>query len=307
MKTQEALEVMGLAKLSTMKELKKNYHIRALRYHPDKCNGTPDERLECERKFKELTEAYQNLKKLVKENNDHSDCHTSRDDASESYIESFNRCLKAFGLSFTQSQVKDITEMIEAKCCSISINILKELQLSAALTLYRFMAENKTHLGISNTMVDRMEEIIQMKIKDGSVVILRPTLMHLMEKQVYVLNREEPSMPPIHVPLWNPEATFTDKKGEIIFIKCVPNLPANIWLDDANNIHVSMRWSINELLKTPVQTIDLDGTLVEIDCSKLYIIPKQRHVISGCGIPLIGCETEDEISLSDIIVHIELN
>ena len=304
METQNALEIMGLAKLSTFKELKKNYHIRALKYHPDKCIGSAEERLECEKRFKELSAAYTHLSSKIDDKSNNSE---KLENHSDNYASTFKKCLSTFGLSLDSQQVVKIMEMIEAKCCSISINIFKELQLSAALSLYRFMADNKTHLGISNTMIDRMEEIIQMKIKDGSVVILRPTLFHLLEKQVYILNRDDPQMLPIHVPLWNPESTFTDEKGDTIFIRCVPNLPANIWLDDGNNIHASVNWKIGNLLQQPLQSVDLDGTTVNIDCSSLKIIEKQRYVLSGQGIPLIGGESDDEITLSDIIVHIQLS
>ncbi|KEG13047.1 chaperone DnaJ protein [Trypanosoma grayi] len=48
-------KVLGVGRKATANEIKKAYHQLALKYHPDKCTGNRDE---AERRFKEVSEAY---------------------------------------------------------------------------------------------------------------------------------------------------------------------------------------------------------------------------------------------------------
>lgn len=47
--------VLGVAKNSSAKEIKKAYYQLAKKYHPDTTKGDPD----CSRKFQEVSEAYE--------------------------------------------------------------------------------------------------------------------------------------------------------------------------------------------------------------------------------------------------------
>jgi len=51
-------EILGVSKNATQEEIKKSFRSLAHKYHPDKKTGD-------EKKFKELNEAYQHLKKTV--------------------------------------------------------------------------------------------------------------------------------------------------------------------------------------------------------------------------------------------------
>ena len=66
-------------------------------------------------------------------------------------------------------------------------------------------------------------------------MILHPTLHHLLDKQVYVLKGEGQKPSTVCIPLWNQEATC-EIDGQLTFIRCVPSLPAHMWLDDGNNL-----------------------------------------------------------------------
>jgi hypothetical protein len=56
-------EVLGVSKDATPNELKKAYRKMAMKYHPDKANNLDEKtRAQYEAKFKEINEAYENLK-----------------------------------------------------------------------------------------------------------------------------------------------------------------------------------------------------------------------------------------------------
>lgn len=55
--------VLGLNKNASKEDIKKAYRMMARKYHPDKyANASEDEKLTAENKFKEINEAYENLK-----------------------------------------------------------------------------------------------------------------------------------------------------------------------------------------------------------------------------------------------------
>ena len=58
---QECREILGVTKDSTHKEIKQAYRKLSLKYHPDKNSGNNDGK-----RFREITEAYQYLKKCTR-------------------------------------------------------------------------------------------------------------------------------------------------------------------------------------------------------------------------------------------------
>ena len=56
-------EVLGISKDSTEQDIKKAYRNKAREYHPDKhAQSGEREKVEAEKKFKEINEAYEKLK-----------------------------------------------------------------------------------------------------------------------------------------------------------------------------------------------------------------------------------------------------
>ena len=53
--------MLGVTQSATERELKKAYRMAALRWHPDKNNGSEEQRKEAEEKFKDVNEAYEVL------------------------------------------------------------------------------------------------------------------------------------------------------------------------------------------------------------------------------------------------------
>jgi hypothetical protein len=299
---EEALEVMGLAKVGTRSELKKHYHLRALRFHPDKCTGSPIEKKDNEVKFKETVEAYNCLLEAAPPSQEEVTLAPPNNGA---YGHMLATCLQAFGVQMTDDQVKSVYEMIKNKCKDISVKLFAELPSETALNLYSFLAEYKVFIGVSDDMLSRVEDVVQEKIREGSVVILHPTLHHLIEKQVYVLMGEGPNPSKICVPLWNQEASC-DIDGKLTLIRCVPSLPNNMWLDDESNLHVSVTEGIESVLKKGRLEVVIEETVYDVPAASLRVVGKQSYVFKNKGIPVNGSEPTEPVPMSDLVIHIEL-
>ena len=57
-KRKDYYKILGIEKNANDDEIKKNYKKTALRWHPDKNSQTEESRMEAEKKFKDVAEAY---------------------------------------------------------------------------------------------------------------------------------------------------------------------------------------------------------------------------------------------------------
>lgn len=293
---------MGLVRLGTRKELRKHYHVRALQHHPDKCAGTPEERDEHAKRFKEVVEAYNCLSSAMPDDTGEE---SGPRPVAAGYMHTLAMCFQSFGIQISHEHVMRVCSMIESKCHDISLRIFSEFSFETALNLYGFLAEYKAYMGVSNTMLERIEAAVQEKIKDGSVVILHPTLSHLLDKQVYILRGEGEKPSTVCIPLWNQEATC-EIDGRPTLIRCVPSLPTHMWLDDGNNLHIAASLSVAELLKKGSIDVHVEDNVHRVPASKLRVVEKQSYTFSGLGIPINGAEPTEPVPMSDLVAHITL-
>ena len=236
-----ALSILDMEFL-TESNLKKQYRKLALQHHPDK-NGNS---IDSNEKFKLINESYEFLKKEIELNGD------DKNIADNIFENSSNIKTDYFSTDYSSTDYSSILQSFldsllkdqGGKCATIIKDIVlngcKKIPLDKdqAMNVYSFLSKFKNILHISPETLDLVREIVLDKFKDDQVYIINPSLDDLLENNIYklVVNNHQ-----YFVPLWHNEVYFDDPitKGEII-VKCVPELPDHITIDENNILHVEL-------------------------------------------------------------------
>ena len=281
---EDAFDIFEIYSLNiTKEELKKKYYRLALLYHPDKHQNS----IGSNEKFQQITEAYDLLKREIE------DDHEIEENISMNYSSFLNLFLN--NNTFLSSIINYLLNDYE----NITIQLFEGINKMVALEVYNFILKNKEILHISNDLVDKLKNIIIDKYKDVNIYILKPSLDELLNDRIYKLVINENTY---YVPLWHNELEFD---GDII-VKCIPELPENIIIDENNNIHFHLKLVFsNEILNVNNINIEVINNL-QIPVSKLSIKKKQSYIFFKKGISVI--KEKDIYNVeerSDIIVWIE--
>jgi curved DNA-binding protein CbpA len=294
------IEMDQITKL-TLGSLKKKYHQLALQYHPDK-NGNS---LEAKEKFQKIGEAYEVLKReLVLLNPlDEDKTQTQPSSMGSGYSSVLNMFVESISQGkyneFILSTIKDIVLGVK----EISIKMFDKLDRETSLVIYDFVLKYKNILHVSDSILSLLREIILEKFKDIQIYILNPSIDDLFENNVYKL---EINKTLYFVPLWHGELYFdaqTENKKEDeernsgvlshneydIIVKCIPDLPAHMNIDENNNLYVNVNISFQtSLLKEKSIPIYLGRKRFDIETSRLLIKEKQTYVFKNTGISVIN-------------------
>jgi len=131
------------------------------------------------------------------------------------------------------------------------------------------------------------------------IYILNPSIHDLFQNNVYKLDIEGKIY---FVPLWHSELYFDSD----IIVKCNPELPENITIDEDNNLIVQIRVSFtSSLLQQNVYSVKVDELTYDIPLNKLHIVPFQSYIFKHQGISKI---VEQDIynveEKADVIINI---
>jgi hypothetical protein len=224
----------------TLEYLKKRYHKLALQNHPDKRGNT----VESKEKFQQINEAYNYLSREISNLNNDIDNSEEKNDTNTGYINILNlfldSLLKGQYNDFLSSFIKDIVNGYK----EITLKMFEDLDKEKTLGVYNFLFKYKNILYISDEILDKVYKIIAEKYKDVQIYVLNPSINDLFSNNVYKLDLDGERY---FVPLWHNELYFDDKRVENgkdnIIVKCIPDLPENITIDENNNIHILLRVS----------------------------------------------------------------
>jgi len=256
-------------------DLKKAYRIMALKYHPDK--HMPDTNNFYTNKFKEIQESYEYLNAYLQNTNENSNVDLDYNSIFTDFLSSF----------FTNgsSDVNNIIKTIISDCQNLSVKLFETLEKEKAIQIFEFINTYQHILYISKDTVEKIKEIINKKIENDNMIILNPSLEDLLNDNIYVLTFEEEKY---FIPLWHDEIYYKNKKNNNdIVIKCIPELPDNISLDNNNNLIINICFSASDILNKDIYTYNIGNIAYDINVSKLHIKSVQEYLIKGKGISLI--------------------
>jgi len=284
---------LNLSSPFSQEQLKKQYRIMALKNHPDKHPPPNDEYTE---KFKVIGQSYEFLNNFL--DNDNNPC-----DINGNYNELFVNFLSTF-FSNNYSDVQDILKSIINDCENLSVKLFEDMDKEKAIKIFEFI--NKYHhiLYIPSSTVEKIKNIINEKMENDNIIILNPRFEDLINDNIYILEFEEEKY---YVPLWHDEVYYKHKNNDLV-IKCIPDLPENISLDNDNNVLIETDYSIDLLLKEEFIHYQLGKQHYTIPIKELKIERRQIYVFKKKGISLINNNNiYDNTNKSNIIFVINLN
>ena len=201
---------------------------------------------------------------------------------------------------------------------AVSVALFESIDKEMCIYIYDFIIKYKTVLHISDETLEKVRQIILEKYKDVQIFILNPSLFDLFENNIYKLKVDDSIY---YVPLWHNEIIFLKEKDKEkkrendnstndinneIIVKCIPELPENVEIDEDNNLLVSIQIPITfSLFSEKIYSVYIDTYLFEIPISKLSCVVDQNYVFKKQGISQISEKNVFDISnKSDIIFRI---
>ena len=280
----DACNILGLSNGFCEKELKHNYYVQALQYHPDK---NKDKDIDAKKKFQEILDAYNYLDKYNKYNN--SDEFDDIDDIDECDKNSYLNILEKF-LNGSLNQTIDAKQFISIlnnKCSEITIELLNYFSKNTLLKLQKFINQYSDILHIKTDIINKVDNLIKDYIKNDIIEVINPSFENLINNEIYKLNYNDEIY---YIPTWHHELIY-DLSDNSLIIQCEPELPEYITLDQYNNLYVNLSTSIISILNDDSITINILDNKYIIPTNELLIKKYQRYELKDNGLALI--DTKD--------------
>jgi hypothetical protein len=165
------------------------------------------------------------------------------------------------------------------------------------LAMYKFLIEYKDFIPEHQYLFS----LIESKLTRPHIVV-EPSLQNLFEQKIFIYSHENGKK--YSIPLWHHTLVFED-----LIVVCTPKTPdADTWVDDLNNIHITIHVSAAALLAAGEICFPLGPKVFRIPSSEIGITPMQTYAIRNQGIPLPDhYDILNVASLSDIFVHVQLS
>ena len=287
-------------------ELKKQYHILALNYHPDKNNNEFSKE-----HFQNINNSYLFLKNIIEHDSLDND-YNNTDENIEIDNEYYNLIINFINIitkdinnnititNFQNDCKKYIYEIIEKFINQLNLNVLEEI--------YRILNTIDTNnINIDEKIKNIILENIKNKLKNYNIYIINTKLNNIINSEVYIMKIDNKT---IYIPLWHNELN----DGNNIF-KIEPILHDNICIDENNNIHYKYYNSYENFINIirenknnfPHIEIIIDKYNLAIPIKELNFKKYQTYVFKEIGIPKINIKNVFENNnKANIIIHIYL-
>ena len=330
MKIIEAINILNIKNYDTtniynisLNELKKQYHIQCLIYHPDKNINNNDNNYNI--LFSNIQEAYNTIKNLILcKNNNSFDEDINENEDNNNYnsliLNFINLIIKYYSSNNISEYIKEINDLkqdtkdtmeklIVNLLDNFSVNILEDLYIYLLKYNNKFNnIENYSDLSnnsITNIIISTIKKILQEKLSKFNIYILTPNICNLFNNDIYKLDISNEI---ICIPLWHNELNFENN-----IIKIEPILDDDTKIDENNNIHYKYYNTFTNLIEyiknnLNIVTIKINNYNYELNINKLRFDKYQTYILKNKGIPKINVNNiMDNTIKSDIIFHIYLS
>lgn len=311
----------------SINELNKKYRIAALKHHPDK-NFNSDESTA---KFKEINEAYLYLYGIYNNNNDnsknyHDKHHEYENESNHCYAKLFSKFVSSLMNKFSKTQISTlqiIIQLLMNKCATLTSTMFDCMDRESLLFIHKLIIKYHSILEIGTDRLNIIRDIINKKLQENDIIIIQPTISELFnENNIQVIEHEKKIY---YVPLWHTEIYYNihrhhdkfDKMSdeskkkqerEELIVKCIPNLPEHIYIDEINNIYIHVRTRAKNLFnQTKLNIFISDSVSFDIPIHTLEFKTHQTITLKKCGIPMINTENMYDVSEKmNVIIHLEI-
>ena len=305
-------------------ELKKQYHILALNYHPDKnisINSNDNSNDNSKEQFQNINNSYLFLKNIITniDNSYNSDFNNSDFNNSDFDNSDFDNNYYELIINFINIIIKDINNNIKIydfqnDCKKYMYEIIEKfinkLNLYVLQEIYKILnliSDDTNKINIDIKIKNIILETIKDKLKSYNIYIINTKLNNIINSEVYVMEYNEKT---IYIPLWHNELNYDNN-----VFKIQPILESNITIDENNNIHYNYYSTYEKVISIirenihnfPYIEIIIDKYNLAIPLNELYFKKYQKYIFKNIGIPKINVNNVFENNnKANIIIHIYL-
>jgi len=268
MTKKEAYRILDLdiKRSYTEVEIRKQYKILALQYHPDK-NGDPG----AIDRFREIADAMHYL----------CDHGITTDRKEESYRDIMRMFITEILAEDTMTSI--IQHMIFL-CEEKAIGFLRNINKDLLIQMRKVIELHRPIFHLSDTFIESLDKVLEERTEKDERIIFHPTLADLFGDMLYKYTALTGEV--FVVPLWHHSLVY-DNSGADLYIECYPILPENMWIDEYNHLHVEVLYELLDVWTKEFIEVDIGGRIFYVPMARLYMIPNQVYHIKGCGISAI--------------------
>ena len=267
----KACDVLEITNDMSLDNIRKQYKLKALLYHPDK-NKSEDAKSQ----FQEISDAYRYLLKHNEHNEDDEKVLSNMD--YKYYLFMFlKNTIKG---NSQESLLYAILKKTTTVCSEKAIQLLQNLEKPSLIKIYEILTKNKNYLHIESELLDKIEKLINEKIENDECIILQPSIDDLFENNLYKLKINQ------HVyivPLWHNNLVY-DNSGNDIYVKCFPILEDNIEIDKHNHIYIQISHSLQDIWEKQSFQINIGKRNIEVPIEQILLKKQQLICIKHAGI-----------------------
>lgn len=278
-----ACKILDLPEKFNYKQLKHNYYIKALKYHPDKNVGN-----NTNEHFQQINTAYNYLNNIEYNSktqnlfNSQSDYENNDLNKKNEYIEVLKNFLN--NILTKNLDIERFIDILNSKCENITTELLKTLPKNSLLNFKILAKQYSSILNISNELIEKINNIAEEHTKNDNTISLNPTLSNLLNDELFIYNYKHEK---IYIPYWHHELVY-DLSDNSLIVMCEPRLPDCAIIDKYNNLYISISCNIKDIIYTNNIEITIANKLFNIPIKELKIIKKQRYSLYNIGIPEIN-------------------